>query len=400
MKPAILFLEQQSWRAGAQCVLEEVLDALREDFSLHVTLPDDGPFADELRRRNIETLFYPLGHYRPGRKSVAEKLSFGVRSAVCGLKLARLVARREIRLIYINGPRCLPAGALAARLAGTPSLFHLHRALSRKADLFVATRAAKYVTRIVACSEAAAASLAGASRCLARTTQVIYNPVRQSTASGETDVKTLFHPKGSPVIGMVGRITVQKGQMALLRAAALLRARWPHLEIVFVGAPEEASRQDAAYLDRLKSAAVELGLERNVTWAGYQFDPGPFYPCFDVLAMPSLETEGLPMAALEARAWRVPVVASDWPGTAEVIGDGVNGLLVPPGDEPALVGALERVLGDDALQTRLKVGAEASLDERFSPQRFRREIHAIVSHLVGSPSGARHAVEREVEARI
>jgi len=399
MKPAILFLEQQSWRAGAQRVLEEVLDALREDFSLHVTLPEDGPFADELRRRNIGTLFYPLGHYRPGRKSVAEKFSFGVRSAVCGLELAHVAARRRIQLIYINGPRCLPAGVLGARLAGTPSLFHLHRAISRKADLFVATRAAKYVTRIVACSEAAAASLTGASLCLARTTRVIYNPVRQSTTSGERDAKTPFHPKGRPVIGMVGRITVQKGQMALLRAAAFLRDRWPHLEIVFVGAPEEASHQDAAYLDRLKSAAVELGLERNVTWAGYQFDPGPFYPCFDVLAMPSLDTEGLPMAALEARTWRVPVVASDWPGTAEVIQDGVNGLLVPPGNEPALAGALERVLSDDSLRARLKRGVEASLDKRFSPEFFRREIHAIVSNLAGLPYEACHSTQREVEAR-
>lgn len=399
MKPAILFLEQQNWRAGAQRVLEEVVDALHEEFALFAAFPEDGSFPAELRNRNVETFLYPLGRYRPGRKPVTEKLSFGVRSVVCGLELARFVARREIHLIYINGPRCLPAAVLAARLTGKPSLFHLHRALTRKTDLFVTTRAAKHVTKIVACSEAAAASLAAADPRLTRAVQVLYNPVRGRDFPRDPAENGLAEIHGGPVIGMVGRITPQKGQMVLLRAGALLQGRFPELQVVFVGAPEEKSSEDAAYLEQLKSAVVELGLERNVIWAGYQFDPGPFYPCFDVLAMPSLETEGLPMAALEARAWRVPVAASDWPGTAEVIRNGVNGLLVPPGDEPALAGALERVLSDGAMRDRLKLGAAASLDKRFSPEFFRREIHAIVSNLLGSPLAAREATEREVEAR-
>jgi glycosyltransferase involved in cell wall biosynthesis len=404
MKPPVLFLEQQAWRAGGQRVLEDVLDALVEDFEPLVAFPEDGPFAAALRSRNIETLFYPLGSYRPGRKSWGEMVGFVGCSVACGLQLARVIARRGIRLIYINGPRCLPAGVLAARLTRTPSVFHLHRALTRKSDLLIAARAAAHVTKIVAVSQAAAASLVGANPNLASVMQVLYNPLRRppsahSSVAADSRLPAQLSPGGGPTVGMVGRITPQKGQMILLRAAAQLRDRWPNLEIVFVGAPEEKSREDAAYLDGLKSAAAELGLESNVTWAGYQSDPGPYYASLDLLALPSIESEGLPMVALEAMTWRVPAVASYWPGTAEIIRDGANGLLVAPGDERALAGALERVLRDDTLRAHLKLGAGASLDERFSPEVFRRQIHALVSNLIGSSRDTRHTTEKEVEAR-
>ena len=116
MKPPILFLEQQGTRAGAQRVLAEAVLALEDECLPLVAFPEDGPFAAELRRRGIETLLYPLGHYSSGAKSLADMLAFPPRSLYCGLQLARTISRRQVQLVYINGPRCLLAGVLAARL--------------------------------------------------------------------------------------------------------------------------------------------------------------------------------------------------------------------------------------------------------------------------------------------
>ena len=274
MKPTILFLEQQSWRAGAQRVLEVVLDALREDFTPVVAFPDDGPFAADLRGRGMETVVYPLGRYRPGPKSYSEMAAFAVRSVLCGIRLARLIRRRRIPLIYINGPRALPAGILAARLTQTPTLFHLHRALTRQSDLLVATRAAAHASKIVACSQAAAATLTAAAPRLARITQVLHNPalghVTRQAPSGSGIVASIV---GGPVVGLVGRITPQKGQIVLLRPAARLRDRWPDLRILFVGDAESGSTRDAAYLKELVATVAELGLGKHVHFAGYQSDP-------------------------------------------------------------------------------------------------------------------------------
>jgi glycosyltransferase involved in cell wall biosynthesis len=192
----------------------------------------------------------------------------------------------------------------------------------------------------------------------------------------------------------VGRVTPQKGQMVLLRAAARLRDRWPDLRIVFVGDVESGNARDTAYLKELVATVAELGLGKHVHFAGYQVDPD--YACFDVLAMPSIDGgEGLPMVVLEAAARGVPVVASQVGGIPEVIRDGRSGFLVAPGDDRALAGGLTRVLGDAALRARLKSEARQILQERFSPEVFRRAISAIVAELVlpQQTSGKRVPIE-------
>ena len=201
-----------------------------------------GPFVAEIRRRGIETFLYPLGRYRSGRKSVADMASLPLRSMYCALLLAHIIRRRNIRLVYINGPRCLIAGALAARLAGIPSVFHLHLTMTRKADIFVAARAAKYVDRIVACSKTAAAALLACHPELNGTLQVIYNPVRRSVVRAPCSLQTdpfEAHESNARdlVVGVVGRITPQKGHHVVLEAAAELARRGRNIRIVFVGTP-------------------------------------------------------------------------------------------------------------------------------------------------------------------
>src|SRR5215471_1951820 len=174
MKEAILVLEQQSTRAGGQRVLDEVLRALAPEFRAIVAFPEDGPYADELRQRNIETLLYPLGRYRSGRKSLADMAVFPARSLHCGLRLAQVIRASDAKLVYINGARALVAGIMAARLTGRPSLFHSHLTLTRATDIFLASRAARHTTKIVACSQTTAAALVRDDRELAAKTQVIY----------------------------------------------------------------------------------------------------------------------------------------------------------------------------------------------------------------------------------
>lgn len=386
MKQPILFLEQQSSRAGAQRVLEEVLRALEGEFLPLVGFPEDGPFAAELRRHNIETFVYPLGRYRSGPKSLADMIAFPPRSLYCGLRLARAIRRRNVQLVYINGPRCLLAGVLAAHLTGRPSLFHLHLTMTRSTDIFVAARAARYVTRIMACSKTAAAALLRGNPRLDRLTQVIYNPVRKPV-SGLHSSSRASAPAAPPqtsarsVVGMVGRITPQKGQHILLRAAARLFSRGRDIQVVFVGGPDQNSTEDGSYLRYLESSVRQLGLAGKIQWPGYQADPNPYYAGFDLLVIPSTVSEGLPLVALEAMQWGVPVIGSRVGGIPEVVHEGVNGFLVPAADETALAECLERVLGDSGLRARLQAGARASLDNRFSVETFRASIRRVVSEL-------------------
>ena len=382
-------------------MLEEVLAALANDFRPLVAFPEDGPFVEDIRQRGFETLLIPLGRYRSGRKSLTEIALFPWRSARSARLLTRTVRQRGVKLIYINGPRGLWAGALAGRLTGVPTLFHLHLTLTRRFDRLAAQLAARHVTRVVACSQAAAGAFHQGDPALGAELEVIYNPARtwpsapppewpQVTVQQEVvhhqcaDRPGSSSPPQGPVIGVVGRITPAKGQHVMVEAAGQLVRHGLSPRVVFVGATDPHHRDDEAYLRSLRATARTLGVEPNLWWAGYQENPGPFYKAFDVLVIPSVGEEGMPMAALEAFECGVPVIGSDVPGIAEIVRDGHNGFLVPPGDDSFLADRLEQVLSNPRLHSDLRAGALATVDSRFSPAGFGATIRRVVRELCAS----------------
>jgi glycosyltransferase involved in cell wall biosynthesis len=389
MKRKILFLEQQSWLSGAQRVLESVLDATAEEYDPIVAFPDEGSFCKKLAGRNIQTLTYPLGFYQTGRKSRYEMLKFSGRSVICALKLMTVIRRQDIGLVYINGPRCLLAGVMAARLTGRPALFHLHLTLVRKTEIILVACLARYVSAIVSCSQAAAAGIVDANHRLADKIHILYNPVIGQPSDGQVPNLPRLATSDSSVltVGVVGRITKPKGQRVLLNAlgrlAPQLKAK---IRVVFVGAPAPENSDDLAYDQRLKECVTQFNLQTRIQWAGYQNAVGPFYHAMDVFIQPSLSNSGesMPLAVLEALQHGVPVIASWTGGIPEVVHHGSNGLLVPPGDEVALARTLERFLQDASLRVRLQTGVQSNLDDRFSLENFKSRIQGLIWKLCGT----------------
>src|SRR5215471_6922126 len=180
MRKGIVFLEQQSWLGGAQRVLEATLAAVRDDYDAVVAFPDDGPFRSSMEDRTLTTLDLPIGNYRSGQKRIFEMIEFAFRSLYCSFKLASFIRRRQMDLVYVNGPRCLPAGVIAAWLTGRPVIFHLHLILTRRIDVLLVSLFARRVCQIFVCCQAAAEPLAH-HHGLARKLQVLYNPLTYSS---------------------------------------------------------------------------------------------------------------------------------------------------------------------------------------------------------------------------
>jgi glycosyltransferase involved in cell wall biosynthesis len=384
-KTSIMILDQQSWRGGGQRALGHVLASLEEDFRLTVVFPDGGPFQRELQDRGYETLICPLGSYQPGRKSWREKAAFAIWSALCAFRLTSAIIARKSGLIYVNGPRCLPFGVAASWLTQTPVLFHLHNALSRRSDILLVSRLARHVEKIVVCSNAAADCLLKASPELKAKIVLVRNCVHQAPRNVEPAAL-----EGSPsretrfTIGIVGRITEDKGHHILLKAVAGLRPETrDQLQLLFVGGPGPECPRDEAYVHRLKSLAYEMRLEGRIIWAGYQLDVEPYYRLMDVVAIPStaIEGGGPTMVALEAMQRGIPVIVSGCGGNAECLRDNIDALVVPPGDANALAFALTRLFKDSGLRQRLAVAARQTIDQQFSPVIFSSAIHQLVSEV-------------------
>lgn len=375
MRPTIVFLEQQSWPGGAQRVLEATLDSVEREYERIVAFPDKGPFRSTLEERGIETLTLPVGIYRPGRKSPFEMIGFAWRSLYCGMKLAAFIRKRKATLVYINGPRCMPAGVVAAWLTRKPAIFHLHLILSRKLEVILVSRLARYVSEILACSCAASASLLNRDRRLAQKTHIVYNPSAKpfDHLSRREGYSRVSLPERF-TIGIVGRITRNKGHHLLLRALGKLPIEIrKDIQVLVVGSEEPGCLPDVRYAQFLKTEATRLGLEKQVLWAGFQSDPWPYFASMDVLVHPSI-AEAMCLVILEALQCGIPVIAAGTGGTPEVIQDGFNGLLVPPEDEAALSQALALFVQDNDVRQRLLAGARCGLDQRFSVGTFSSRI--------------------------
>jgi len=170
-------------------------------------------------------------------------------------------------------------------------------------------------------------------------------------------VRNLTSVQGTgPVVLFVGQLIERKGPQDLLAAHELVLQAFPDAQLVLVGkGPAEAAAR-----------ALFDGAPR-VHWLGFRRDVAAVLKAMDVLAVPS-HWEGFGLVAAEALAAGVPVVAADASSLPEIVRDGREGLLVPPGDVDALAAALIRLGRDPAERLRMgaagppRVAAEFSLD--------------------------------------
>ena len=400
MKKTILFLDQQSWLGGAQRVLDFVLESLGTEFEPIVAFPNKGPFRSGLEERGVKTLTIPIGSYRSGSKSYLEMAGFAVRSVFCGIQLAATIRKRRIALVYINGPRCLLAGVIAAGLTGRPSVFHLHLILTRRSELFLVTRLSRRISRIIACSQAAAQSLLNADTRLSERPR--FYTVRCPSELSPVAERTYINRRATTpyfTIGMVGRITEVKGQHLLLKAAGKLPPEVrDKIRILFVGAPAPASKADIRYAEDLRAIALQYDLTEKIVWAGYQTDLRSWYASMDVLVQSALWAEAMGLVILEALQQGIPVIAARIGGIPEIIEDGTNGMLVTPGDEDALRQALDLFIQDSSLREHLQQGAQSCLDDRFTLKSFSPKIRALVCKLCDMPDWNKNRTSDEKSA--
>jgi glycosyltransferase involved in cell wall biosynthesis len=143
-------------------------------------------------------------------------------------------------------------------------------------------------------------------------------------------------PDVRPRLGVIGRLTQQKGHAVLLRAIKIALAVRP-LHLLVIGSGELESK--------LRKLVHILNIEEYVHFLGSRNDVLDILPHLDLLVSSSL-WEGFPTILLEAMALGVPVVATDVSGSRELVQDGVTGILVPPGHPTRLAEGILAMLSD------------------------------------------------------
>jgi glycosyltransferase involved in cell wall biosynthesis len=204
---------------------------------------------------------------------------------------------------------------------------------------------------------------------------VLPNPAPQTSERVPRDeLRSAFGMSG-PTLVFAGRITAQKSLRVTLEALA----RVDGVTLVLAGDGDERPA--------LERDVAELGLEQRVRFIGAQprdrvlelFQAGD-------ASILSSSWENFPHTVVEALAAGTPVLATATGGVAEVVRDGENGLLVPPGDAVALGEAIRRYTGDEELRGRLRAAAAPSVAE-YAPDRVFGQLEEIllrVVHILGA----------------
>jgi len=208
---------------------------------------------------------------------------------------------------------------------------------------------------------------------------VLHNSVKPFVAPPPEDVAYLrrsFGLSDEAVILSVGRLSQEKGHADLLRVGAALAVMpgTPRFRIVIVG--------DGPELEPLVRLLERLGIEKQVSLAGFQRDTKPYYAMATLVAVPS-HSEGSPNVVLEAMAAGLPIVAKSVGGVPEILKEGVTGLLVPEGKPQWMAHAIRRVLCEPELRTRLGTAARARALAEHTPEAYRRRLVRFYESVAG-----------------
>ncbi len=361
MTRSLLFLDQFNQLGGAQRCLLDLLPAFLEaGYETHLAVPGDGPVADGARGYGAPVHSIACAAYTCGTKGWLDAGRFAVDLPRQTARIASLVSKHGIDLIYVNGPRLLPAAALAAR--GRPVVFHAHSIVSQQA----AARLTRWALRsthahvIAACrfvlDPLSAAVDAGHSR-------VIYNGVAPIECA-----RRRRNQSDPWRVGVIGRIAPEKGQLEFVQAARLVlrQQRW-HAEFVVCG---DALFSNPQYSRRVRAEAEGLLIE----FTGWRTRIRDVLSSLDLVVVPSTAVEGTTRVILEAFSAGVPVVAFPSGGIPEIIEDGVTGVLSPPTAQDLASTLLELFSNGAGLLDCISARAKAVFAERFTLERYRAEV--------------------------
>jgi glycosyltransferase involved in cell wall biosynthesis len=282
----------------------------------------------------------------------------------------RLLTRDRVALLYMpDHTRWRPAELLAARWAGVPVVLHLRTPpdRGRAADPFL-----RYADAIIGNSAATLQPLRGT--VPDRVLHVVYNCIDIERFTPGPARRSEFVPPDTPVVGFVGMFRPEKGIQHFLDMTRVLRGERPEVRYLAVGGDSPPSTRDG--LAEAQRHAAAIGVADVVHFTGVRDDIPEIMRALDVLVVPSL-TEGFGRVIAEANAVGTPVVATAVGGIPEVIEDGITGVLVPPGDVPAMAAAVRRVLDDSAWRARVAACAPAKVRARFAPATQVRAIEAV-----------------------
>jgi glycosyltransferase involved in cell wall biosynthesis len=308
-------------------------------------------------------------------------------------RLAALVQNNGYNLIHAHTPRTALVGRLAARRAGVPFVYHVHspagrdstRRLLNRINAMVEWGSVRDADRLIAVSPSLKRYMIGQGIAAERVTCV---PNGVPSAGIAHDRRP---PNGTWMLGTVALFRPRKGIEILLEALAVLRSRDVNVRLRAVGGFETP-----VYESTVRSLAERLGLADAIDWIGFTRGINRELAKIDVLVLPSLFGEGLPMVVLEAMAAGVPVVASRVEGVPDAVAHRQTGLLVEPSSVSQLARAVEEMVAGGVDYAVLSRASRRRHAELFSDTTMAAGVAAVYREVLAAAPKCANATAQAI----
>jgi len=282
-------------------------------------------------------------------------------------------------VVHLHNPTPTIYAAIAARMAGVPSIISTRHSLvappRKVVEELKYAIAATCCDWIVGICEATVNNLKSIHSAPIRKIVCVYNGATPLKRVAKQD----WPQKSGFTLVYVGRLEPVKNHALLLNAFRGALASMPDLRLWMVG--------DGSERGTLERLATDLGIAVQVTFWGQQLDVAPFFSAADAFIMSS-KSEGLPMSLLQAFSLGLPAIVTDVGGMAEVVQLAQAGCVVPPANPAEMTAAILRLASSAAEREQFAAHAEAAFHSRFALQTM---VDAYMQ-LYSDALRARHAV--------
>ncbi|MCP4681813.1 MAG: glycosyltransferase [Desulfobacterales bacterium] len=364
-KVAVLHILSSADIAGGERYLLDLIKYADETIKHLIILPYPGPLTQALEDHKY---YYTI---------VNMKKKFSIRSI---LALVQYLKKNNVDIIHTHGYRANFYGGIASILGGTKIISTIHVSLYDYVDTPLLVRCVYILLeRIFSHKTSTLICISNAMKgdmiklgIDPRKIVVIPNGVdleRFYPRPAEERIKSqLGFNKQDMLIGTVGRMVTEKGQIYLLEALKYLKAEWKNLKCLFVG--------KGPMLPQLKKLARDSGLEDMCIFPGIRNDIELIYPMLELFVLPSIR-EPFGLVLLEAMASGVPVLATASGGPLDFINTGINGVLVPPKDSKALAQNISNLLRNKNRAEAIAVEGKKTVENEFSVKETVKKIQEV-----------------------
>jgi len=339
---------------------------LRESgFQVELAAAPDSKMAETVQKMGIP--FHPIPEFRRDVNPFYDTWAF--------FKLYKLIRSGGYQVVHTHTSKAGILGRLAARLAHTPVIVHAPRGSIFHPTFFsplvqwfftlTERLAAPWADKIIAMCQSEVRDyldrrIAPKEKYTVIDSGIDLNRFRHAQVDIAEKKQELGLPKDSFVIGMIARLSPEKGHLEALEAFLKVYKEIPDAFLLIVGEGElkEAIRQ----------RITRMGIGDRVVMTGYRTDIPEITRTLDVSFNPSL-WDCSPRSILEAMVCGVPVVATTVGGIPEMVSNEETGLLVPTGDVEAMALCTLRLRRDEGLRKRLTAKAAEKIKASFDPSR-------------------------------